>query len=248
MVTTFAERLDEVRAEFNYIVVEYVHADGSHTFIVPDDDGNNANPREDHGNLTTLINENNRTIDIDSDYAGLAEARGHFWAYDERHHNPQAWSEGFYDRYIKFRAESKHSREDMVRRYVAIFRDDVAYYADHFSAGDTYGWGYITTAALDAAFPLDLIGGDREAYFERNDMTLEGFFDAEVKVYEQWANGEVYGAIHVSPDADIVETDFTGSTVVGQEFSEESCWGFFGYDDHKDIAATFTDSPVTETH
>ena len=108
----------------------------------------------------------------------------------------------------------------LMKRYLAMFRPDIAYYAEHWSAGDSYGWGYVTREAWDRWMGEDYDG----------DVTPEQAFDAEVKVYGLWANGEVYGSCHVAKRG--AEPEFV--------------YGHLGYDDHKQIAANHTDSPILE--
>ena len=76
--------------------------------------------------------------------------------------------------------------------------------------------------------------------------TPEEAFKQEVDLYNQWASGEVYGAYHVSVGEPIVVLGEEGAYIDGYKEDEDSCWGFLGYDDRKEIAQHFTDSPVTE--
>lgn len=111
--------------------------------------------------------------------------------------------------------------EPMMRRYLAMFRPDIVHYEDHWVAGDSYGWGYITRENWEEAM------GD---HVNTGDVTPEKAFDAEVEVYGLWANGEVYASGHVArrgDDADMV-------------------FGHLGYDDSEAIAAYHTDSPILE--
>ena len=173
------------------LVTTFKHENGSTTYILIDTDGENANPRHDDGNIATLINRNNRTIDIDEcDVYGLTDAREH-------------WGK----------------REDLVRRWLAIYHPHVIHYVDYWTAGDSYGWGYVDRSRWEKAMGADYEG----------DMTPEKAFDQEIRIYELWATGEVYGYIHTGPDG-----------------TEDSCWGFLGYDSHEDIAKQATDSPITE--
>ena len=176
------------------------HADGSITYIVWDDDSSAENPREYDGNIATLIQCNDRCNDIDTDDAGLSEAR---------------------------------DRLDAFERYLAMFRPDIVHYVGYWTAGDSYGWGYVTRA-------------DWEAAGYTSTVTPQQAFEQEVDIYRQWANGEVYGAHHVTVGDPIVVLGEEGAYVDGFETVEEDCWGFLGYDDRRDIAATFTDSPIVE--
>jgi hypothetical protein len=184
----------------------YRHENGGITYVVIDEDGSHANPREDECNLTTLIQVNSHCIDVDTDDAGLSEAVDR-WGRDSHH---------------------------TIGRYIRMFRDDILYY-DSWYAGESYGWGYITLARWREF----MVFHDPSKWSpEEVQQHVTGDygdaprkqFDAEVKLYQQWCDGEVYGAIHVYPDR-----------------TQDSCWGFLGYDDQREIAAQFTSSPVTET-
>lgn len=116
-----------------------------------------------------------------------------------------------------------------MERYLAMFRPDIAYYTDYWQAGrDSFGWGYVTHEAMEQH------GGDDP----------KRAFDIEVDLYRQWAEGEVYGAYHLTQGKPIVTYGEHGAYVDDWEVDEDSCWGFLGYDDLKDITLQFTDSPV----
>lgn len=133
------------------LVEEIEVPEGYQAFVVYDQDASSDSPRGWAGNVATIINGNNRLNEIDTDDAGLREARGRF-------------------------------TEIGMRRYIAMFRPDIALYVDYWSAGrENYGWGYVTTEAL-ADQGLDATEAERCFY-------------AEVEVYRQWAEGEVYGVI-----------------------------------------------------
>jgi hypothetical protein len=184
----------------------YRHEDGSITYVCTQLDSEHANPREDDCNLTTLIQRNDHCIAVDTDHL-LNDAAERWWHDDPR-----------------------------MKRYIAMFRPDIVHYESHWSAGDSYGWGYITLEAWqENMFPAppgkDATPDAVEHFLSYvPTITPQEVFDAEVKVYGQWCNGEVYYAINVHPDG-----------------TEESCGGFLGYDDHKDIADQVAGSPVTET-
>lgn len=208
-----------------------VHADESRTFIFHDDDPCGVNPRDYDGNVATLINESRDYIDLDSDWAGLSEARERWDELDET----SPYFESTRRRQVMLGGAS---REDMVKRYIAIFRPDIAHYEDRWEVsgncqGDwQYGWGYVMTE-------------DMEKWGVT--CSAEEAFEAEVKVYGLYFAGEVYGGIHVYKGDPIFEADFTGDELVGHEDEEDSCWGFLGYDNFEDIAANFTGSPVVES-
>lgn len=189
----------------------YRHENGAITYIVYDDDGQHANPRDSDCNLATLIQRNTRCIDVDSDDAGLTEA---------------------YDRFGNHRRVGTTER---MKRYLSIFRPDIVHYCDYWSAGDSYGWGYITRETWEREMapppgPHPTPEAVQAWLTATTTITPEKAFKAEVEVYRQWCEGEVFGGIHEHPDG-----------------TSDSCWGFLGYDDHQDIAWHFTTSPITET-
>jgi hypothetical protein len=174
----------------------YRHEDGSITYVFGEKNPEAESPRTYGGNVATLINTNSRTIDVDEDDADLAEAVER-WVWPG-HPDPNG---------------------NLVR-YLKMFRPDILHFDPHWSAGDSYGWGYVTRKKWEAAMGADYDG----------DLTPEQAFDQEVKVYGQWANNEIYGSAHVAKRGE--EPDFV--------------YGHLGYDDHRDIAAYHTDSPVLE--
>lgn len=225
---------DEKKHE--HLADAYRHDDGSITYVVWDSDGQSANPREDE-NLTTLINEARNYIAIDTDDAGLSDARRR-WEWtdygsvvgDALYRDPSRVDTTIYNT----------GAEKLMQRYVAIFRPDIVHYVHRweFSSSQSdyhYGWGYITRERWDELMgdtPTDDAGKR---------------FDGEVDVYRQWVAGEVYGAIHETLGEPIVELGEQGAHITGYKVDEEDCWGFLGYDDHKDICGQFTNSPVIDT-
>lgn len=196
----------------------YRHEDGSITYVVLDPEPyDTESPHNDDGSVATMIQTNTRCIDIDDDDAGLEEAHKRWQWVDDL---------GFFD-YMPAhfdtpinRALSKQSRESLVSRYLAIFRPDILYYTEHWSAGDSHGWGYVTREAWERAMGEEYEG----------DITPEYAFDQEVKVYDQWARGEIYGSAHVAKRGEPADMVF----------------GHLGYEDSKAIAAYHTDSPILE--
>lgn len=185
-----------------YVVEEFTH-NGCTIRILPDDDGEYANPRDDDGNVATLIQVADRYLDIDRDDAGLGEARDHFWDYGRRRYSSP-----------KFPGRSHtHDRDDMVRRYIGMFRPDILFYEDSWSAGESYGWGYVTREDWDRWMGEDYDG----------EVTPQQAFAQEVEQYRMWAEGEVYGYViyesEVDEDDDITVDDLT---------EVDSCWGFLG--------------------
>jgi hypothetical protein len=226
----------------------YRHENGAITYIVADIDSSDVNPRNDDGNIATLIQKNTRCIEIDEDEAGLSEARDKWnWTDDASFFT---YMPKFHDTPVN-RALWQVGREALIERYITIFRPDIKHYVDYWSAGDSYGWGYVTKAAWDEAMyrkpPEDATDAELLAWVdEEPSCTPEEVFKSEVDIYRQWADGEVYGAFHVSVGKPIVEYGEHGAYVDEYDTEEDSCWGFLGYDDHKDIASNFTSSPVTE--
>ena len=211
-VETFEERRAELERDAETFET-FEHADGSVTFIVIDQDGETSNPRDDDGNVATLIQENSRSIDIDTDVAGLQTAR------DQFRHEPE-----------------------LMDRYLAMFRPDIAVYVDYWSAGrESYGWGYVTREALAEAGYSGQLSGTLK-------MRARALFDSEVDVYGQWAEGEVYGFVHLEPGAEIAVDGPTEADVEHEgpfhEVEEDSCYGFLGYGSLEEIAAQATDSPI----
>jgi hypothetical protein len=246
-MTTIAEARPEVDVDEHtppeHVYDIYRHEDGSVTYIVLDQDSGHCNPREDDGNVATLINRNDRHIDIDTDDAGLQAARDRFDGYGVRGWSNQRYGRG---------ARSRYDREDMVQRYIRIFRPDIVHYADRWDYGrEGYGWGYVTREAWrEHMFPTladDATDEEKQAWLDYEPgCTPEEAFDAEVKLHGEWAEGDVFGYVHVSIDKPIVVLGEQGAYVDGYTTTEDSCWGFLGYDDHKEIAMQATDSPITE--
>lgn len=173
------------------LVTTYRHEDGSTTYLVLDNDCSDRNPRNDAGNVATLVNRNSHTIDLDDDDLYLGDVVA-------------AWAR-------------RSDRSEHLARYIRIFHPEVLYFTEHWSAGDSYGYGYVTRANWVRWMGEDYSG----------DLTPEAAFDQEVRVYGLWANGEVYGFRHVDP---------TGE--------EESVWGFLGYDSPEEIVKQATNSAI----
>lgn len=228
---------------YSNLVDAYRHEDGSISYVVYDDDAEHANPRDCDGNLAVLIQQNSRCVDIDTDDAGLSEARERFDCYGRHGTSAHGYGHG---------AKVRLDREAMMKRYIAMFRPDVAHYEDWWSAGrDSYGWGYVLTETWNEhMFPSapsdDTVEGVEEWLNFEPSCTPEEAFDAEVDVFGQWCDGEVYGVHHVTIGEPIVTYGEHGAYVDGYETEEDSCWGFLGYNDRTEIAMQFTSSPITE--
>lgn len=244
-MTTSVEVRPEVKFDRgrNGLVDAYRHEDGSITYVVYDDGYDTESPRSYDGNVATLIQENDRCLDCDDDDAGLRQARDRFSGYGCYGTTAPTWGRG---------ERSPHYREYMMRRYLAMFRPDILHYVDWWGAGrESYGWGYITREAWEKQmYPERPSAETPEAVdawlnYEPS-VTPKEVFDQEVELYRQWAEGEVYGGIHVSVGKPIVQYGPEGAYVDEYEEEEDSCWGFLGYDDHKEICWHFTDSPITE--
>lgn len=206
----------------------YRHEDGSITYIVFDDDSEHANPRNNDGNVATLIQCNDRCIDLDRDSGGYIDEARDRWRWTDYASMPGGT---FSDRAVK-----KAGRQTMVERYLAMFQPEVLHFEDYWSAGDCYGWGFVTREAW-----VKWMGEDYDG-----PVTPKEAFDSEVRVFGLWATGEVYGAVHVSVGEPIVVYGDHGAYVDGYKTEEESCWGFLGYDGNQQIAEQMTESPVTE--
>jgi hypothetical protein len=207
-MTTIAHARPETEFDPDYphMVDAYRHEDGSITYIVLDEDGEHANPRDNAGNVVTLVQRNDRCMDLDEPEDRLAEARGR-WAH---------------------RKDTRH----LVERYVAMFRPDILLYEEYWEASNSYGWAYVTADAWDKAMmPADFTPTSEwlTKWLDEDGTHVRAAFDIELSLFRQWANGEVYGAINVHP------TD-----------KDDECWGFLGYDDHREIAAQVCSSPITE--
>lgn len=249
-MTTMTDTRPEVDYDENtpsgYVYDAFRHEDGSITYIVLDEDGEHANPRQDDGNLCVFVQENDRFLQPDNPEdvdARLKEARDRFDRFGRRGTTYRGWGKG----------RRTHDREDMVQRYIAIFRPDILHYEDWCSIGrDGYGWGYLPKSVWDEhmlpTLADDATDEQKQAWLDYTpSITPAEAFKSELDLYEQWCcNGEVYGGIHVSVGKPIVEYGEHGAYVSGYDTDEDSCWGFLGYDDHKEIAEQFTDSPITE--
>lgn len=163
----------------------------------------------------TIINANDRLLNIDSDDEGLAEVRDRWhwlgtYGFSSRGQSyPPHYGEPTFTERTLF---AKYDRERLVERYVAMFRPDIAVYVDRWDAGrENYGWGYVTREALaEAGYSED----GREHVSGTLQMRARAIFDQEVETYRMWAEGEVYGV-----------------TVIRDEDGEEaSLWGI--YDDY----------------
>ena len=91
------------------------------------------------------------------------------------------------------------------------------------------GWIYITREALDkewpAEYPADATSEAKQAIDEQRIEKALVYLRAEVKTYDDYLNGNVWGFELVKK----VECDHGDE----HEEHEDSCWGFFG-DDAKD--------------
>jgi hypothetical protein len=208
----------------------FTHADESVTVIMYDHDAEHANPRDNDGNVATLVSESRDFTALDSDNFGISEARSHF---------------------------DGPNRAAMVTRYVAMHCPDIAHYVDEWSVtgnsqGDyMHGYGFVTREALAEAGYSE----DSERLSGTLRMRAATLFDAELEVFSQYFRGEVYGAVHVTKGAPVTveciahrgDSDETLRTESGHDYTDESVWGFLGYESLEDIAAELTESPITDT-
>lgn len=235
----YAARLRELRehTEDHVPVREFVHEDGSHTFIVYDFDAEHANPRDDDENLARLVLDDYSRRNwrgLDDPDPGIAEAVNHFAGYGRYRTTAPTWGVG---------SKSRRDSEYMIRRYLSIFRPDVAHYDEWQVNGSTQsnwqgGYGYVMVE--------DFIPGRQGGLLPHERAAAKIAFDAEVKLYGQYFAGEVYGGYHVRRGAEIVTFGEQGAYVDGYEADEDAVWGFLGYNEPKEIAAEFTDSPIVE--
>lgn len=217
----FIDRLEELRDDHDTdYLPEYIHEDGSHTFILNDRDGEHADPRQDWC-VAHLVMQHDGYRHMDDADHGIEEAR-------------ERWG----------------AKSPMVERYVRMFRPDIAHYeprwevTGHSQSDWAYGYGYVTRDDLaEAGYSMN---PDRPLSGTLK-MRAKAMLDDEVRVYGLYFAGEVYGAIHVSPGEDTFSLSDHGAYVDGRTVVEDACWGFLAYDDMKDIALQFTDSPITET-
>lgn len=216
------------------------HADGSVTVVEVEEYVEPfMSPREDDGNVARLVNEHRDYVDLDEPDAGIAEAR-------------ERWGGGYRV------GQSIVGETIMVRRYLAMFRPDIAHYEDRWEVtGNSqsdwqYGWGYVTTE--DAA-SIALVADPKYTHdYNRAHPQSRRFrqvaaeaFDAELKVYGQYFAGEVYYATHLTHGEPVVEYGEQGAYVAGWTVDDsESCGGFLGYDSLEDIAREMSSSEVLD--
>ncbi len=242
----FTDRIEELAHGTNedmFLYDHYVHADGSHSFIFTDPESEHANPRHNDGNVATLVNLHRDYIDLDDADSGIEEARERWdWLQynGHMHRSNRQPSAGIATEraLVNF-----GDREALVRRYVAIFRDDILHYEDEWSVNGNSqsdwqnGYGFVTKDAWVKWMGEDYSG----------DVTPEQAFKQELDIYGQYFAGEVYGCIHVQRGERVYEIGTEGGYFTGgYEADEDACWGFLGYADHKQITEQFTDSPVVE--
>jgi hypothetical protein len=115
------------------------------------------------------------------------------------------------------------SKDDFYGEEDSEYSDDIfiwpvkrrGYYEEYFelvNLGDYYdGFVFVTKAQAKEEFP-DLNDNELE---ER----VKKCFEAELELYADWVNGNVYGFVVTKLDEDMVEVDV------------DSCWGFYGRKD-----------------
>lgn len=207
--------------KFSELADAYRHADGSITYVAYDPSGCDFNPRKEYEHSSVLVQRNTSCIDLDDDREGLGSI------YDR-------WGTLARDRYLA--------------RYLSIFREDILHFAD-WHAGDSYGYGYITREAYDEACTPKgrrMTTAEVLAYLDVDGHRAwaRDCFNAEVAEFGNWANGEVYMAVNVTPDKPIVVYGDHGAYVTGWTEHEEACHGFIGYGDNDDVAAQMTGSEI----
>lgn len=202
------------------LVRHLIHEDGSHTFIYPEEDLSFSSPRDWDGNVACLVVEHRNYRDLDDADNGIEEAR-------------ERWGD-------------EHSN---VERYVRMFRPDIAHYEPRWSVNGcsqsdwSHGYGYVTRAALALAG----YGSHTKTLSGTMRMRAKSMFDSELAIYQMWFEGDVYRALHVSPGAEQYAIGDQGGYLTGyHDYDTDSCGGFLGYEDMKDIGQHFTASPVIE--
>jgi hypothetical protein len=238
----------------DYVYDAYRHEDGSITYILSDSDNEHANPREEGETTACLVSENRDYLPLDDADDGIFEARKRFEDYDLtevglRKQYGSDLATFYWGRHALLQGRSKHNAEYMVRRYISICRPDIAHYEHSWSASGTSqgdyraGWGYVTREALaEAGYSMNPERPLSGTY----KMRAATIFEGELKAYQQYFAGEVFGAVHVTVGEPIVKIWDHGAYIDGWTTEEESVWGFLGYDDHKSIAREMTNSPITE--
>lgn len=246
----FHERLEELRtAEGHSYQKHFTHEDGSHTFIMSDPEPEHANPRNNDGNLVHLVNLNRDYRDLDDPDSGINEARERW---DYLHHNGiphYRWPDPertYWNDVQRLLIRKRFTREDMVKRYVAMFRPDIVHYEDAWEVtgvvqGDWQdGYAYITREDFEGAGFTD----EHRAHYPDFDFSPAGICKQELDVYALWFAQEVYGAITVKQGDPIVRFGEQGAYIDGYEPDEDACWGFLAYPSEREMAEQVNTSPI----
>lgn len=239
-MTTFEEEIETRTSDYD-VVRTLIHEDESRTFIYSGDydDMQFTNPRDNDGNVLHLVSESRDYKPLDeadeeiSYVRGLADLIGNYSGAEYAHMFPEDEDEFAH----RMHAEGK-SGEEVVQAYLDEFRPDIVYYVHEWSVQGTsqsdwqFGWAYMTRADYEdegfTASPAEVA-------------------KSELDIFESWFRGEVYRAVHVSISGPEFEIGTEGGYYTGaHDFEEDHCGGFLGYDDMKQIAEQFTDSPVIE--
>lgn len=134
--------------------------------------------------------------------------------------------------------------EGAVQLYLNGARPDVLHYEHSWSVQNyneyNYGYAYVLFDDLCGAIGQDNMSWNMHAQ-------AEALYRAEMREYADWFAGEVYMGIHIFPTGQEHEIGEEGGYYTGRTLADyDSCHGFIGYDDLKEICGNFTSSPVID--
>lgn len=210
----FDARCEQVENMSYYTGKSYTHEDGTRSFLLYDDSPWSPS---DWDNLATVVQFSSRNLTMDNDDEGLREAWNHFDIYDETQVRGRYAAPEFLLVRWERAVRSRYTREDMMRRYLSIFRPEVLAFREWSHHAGGHGIAYVTE--------------ERRAMMGTPPDRVQAVMDAEVRTWMDYFNGEVYGVVAVTPTKDVIIADVTGSRVIGKAYTEDSCWGY--YPDHE---------------
>lgn len=226
-------RIAQIEAAPYYTGKSYVHENGARSFLLYDESPMSPG---DWDNLAIVVQMESRYIDMDSDDEGLVTPWNHFDVYDETSVRGRYAAPEFLLRRWERAANSRYTREDMMRRYLSIFRPEVLAFREWSHHQGGRGIAYVTEQRrAEMGTPLDRV---------------QEVMDAEVQTWEDYFSGEVYGVVALTPTGEAVITDVEGSQVIGQTYEEDACWGYFPDhdaqwpDEHRYACEEVAGSPV----